>query len=108
MPAETRVSRANCCGTIAGNPDGMCAVFQEFGCVQMTVTSEPCRCKVQAVRQQAKVGNEPCPVVSNERRRHDGNQYTQNWATPQRNQRMRIGRKETVRQMPWIQISGLQ
>ena len=85
MPAEPRVSRTNCCCTIDDNPERMRAVFQEFGCVEITVTREPCRCKVQAIRQQAKIGNEPCPVVSNTCRRHNGNKGAQDWTTPQRN-----------------------
>ncbi len=108
MLAETRISETNCCCTIGANPDGMRAVLKEFGCVEITVTREPCRRQVHAVRQQAKVGNEPCPVVSNTRCRQDRDQSAQNWTTPQGNQRMRIGLKEAVRQMPWIQISGFQ
>ncbi len=74
----------------------------------MLLSREPCDCQIQAIRQDAKVRNEPHPSMPDNDSDDHWHQDAEHRTAPHREEWMGIGGKATMRQTPGPQISFLQ
>lgn len=81
-------------------------MLQQFRRIQMALSRPPCRRDIRTVCEHREVRDEPHPVALNDERESQWHEHTEDWTGPERDQWVRIGVEDAVRQSPRKQISG--